>query len=132
MDPEFSAYLFGRQILKEVSIVGHRHPLSNESQMNMRHKNNTLIVQDGIPQAWFTLNPNDLTNPICIKLAVYRKSDMPIAREILDRLMSSLRQTARSRFVNRDPVSSAIFFKTQVEGFFKHLVRPNELGCFGK
>ncbi len=119
-------------LLKEVSIVGHRHPFSNESKLNARHKLKALILRGGLPAIWFTINPNDLTNPICIKLAVYRKYDIPMAREILDKLMSNLRQVARSRFINRDPVSSAIFFKTQVEAFFKHLVRPNEPGCFGK
>ena len=119
-------------LLKEVSIVGHRHPLSNESKMNARQKIKAFILRYGMPAIWFTLNPNDLTNPICLKLAVYRKHDMPMAREILDQLTSHLRRITRGRFINRDPVSAAIFFKTQIEAFFKHLVRPNQLGCFGK
>ncbi len=119
-------------LLKEVSIMGHRHPFSNESKMNSRHKCKALMLRDCVANIWFTLNPNDLTNPACIKLAVYRESDMPVARELLNSLVSHVRRTTHSRFVNRDPVSAALFFKIQIDAFFKHLVRINKTGCFGK
>ncbi len=119
-------------LLKEVSIMGQRHPFSNESKMNSRHKCKALMLRDCVANIWFTLNPNDLTNPACIKLAVYRENDMTAAKEILNNLRSHLRSITRSRFVNRDPVSAALFFKTQMDAFFKHLVRTNETGCFGR
>ncbi len=119
-------------LLKEVSIMGQRHPFSNESKMNSRHKCKALMLRDCVANVWFTLNPNDLTNPACLKLAVSRENDMADAKEILNSLTSHLRSTTRSRFVNRDPVSSALFFKNQVDAFFKNLVKTNETGCFGR
>src|SRR4051794_13026048 len=78
------------------------------------------------------LNLNNLTNPACIKLAVYHESDMSMAREILNDFRTHLRQTMRAKCLNQNPVSAATFFNSQINAFFKHLVRPNEMGCFGK
>ena len=119
-------------LLKEVSIMSHRHSFSNESKMNSRHKCKTLMLQDCVANIWFTLNLNDLTNPACIKLAVYHKSDMSMTREILNSLIFHVRQTIHSHFVNHNSVSTVLFFKIQIDAFFKHLIRVNKTGCFDK
>ena len=112
--------------------MGQRHSFSNESKLNSQHKCKTLMLWDCVANVWFILNLNDLTNSVCIKLAVYHESDVEMITEILNSLTSHLRQTSHSQFVNWDSVSAAIFFKTQMDAFFKYLVRANKTECFGK
>lgn len=81
---------------------------------------------------WFILNLNDLMNPVCIKLAVYHENNMTAAKKILNNLKFHLRSVTWSWFVNCDSVSIILFFKTQMNVFFKHLVRTNETGYFDK
>ena len=78
-------------LLKEVSIVGHRYLFLNKSKINARYKLKAFILRYGLLVIWFIINLNDLINLIYIKLIVYRKYNIPIAREILDKLMSNLR-----------------------------------------
>jgi hypothetical protein len=57
-------------LMKELSLYGSRHPLSNESRLSMRKKVWSMIVAFGLAAIWFTLNPNDITNthrtgPLC-------------------------------------------------------------------
>ncbi|KAM0269433.1 hypothetical protein ACHAQH_009738, partial [Verticillium albo-atrum] len=49
----------------------------------MRRKIKSLKVHYGIPAIWFTLNPNDITNPIKWKLAAYRTRETGNAEEFL-------------------------------------------------
>ncbi len=90
------------------------------------------MLHDCVINIWFTLNLNDLTNSACLKLAVYHENDMTDAKEILNNLMSHLKLITRSWFVNHDLVSSALFFKNQVNVFFKNFVKTNETEYFDK
>ncbi|KAK4059018.1 hypothetical protein Purlil1_14379 [Purpureocillium lilacinum] len=64
-----------KELLRSLSLYGHRQPMSREVRLNMRRKIQSLIVGYGVPAIWFTLNPNDITNPVKLRLAAYRARD---------------------------------------------------------
>ncbi|KAJ4226079.1 hypothetical protein NW757_014287 [Fusarium falciforme] len=91
--------------------------MSQESRLAMRRKIKALIIRYGIPAIWFTLNPNDITNPVKLRLAAYRKEDKAAAEATLLRALQD---------------SSAIFFHREVEMFFEHYVKVGEESVFGQ
>ncbi|EXK77373.1 hypothetical protein FOQG_17914 [Fusarium oxysporum f. sp. raphani 54005] len=116
------------QLLRSLSLYGYRQPMSRESRLTMRRKIKSLIVRYGIPAIWFTLNPNDITNPIKLKLAAYRTRETEEAEKFLRSLDQAYK---RARLAISDPVSSAIFFHREVSMFFEHYVNVGEESVFG-
>ncbi|KAM6523061.1 hypothetical protein FSOLCH5_003681 [Fusarium solani] len=64
-----------KELLRSLSLYGYRQPMSRELRLSMRHKIQALIVRYGVPAIWFTINPNDITNPVKLRLAAYRTRD---------------------------------------------------------
>ncbi|KAM6514229.1 hypothetical protein FALCPG4_015386 [Fusarium falciforme] len=117
------------RLLRSLSLYGYRQPMSRESRLTMRRKIKSLIIRYGIPAIWFTLNPNNITNPIKIKLAAYRNHETSEAEEFLRSLDQVYK---RVRLAISDPLSSAIFFHREISMFFKHYVRIGEDSIFGR
>ncbi|EJT68997.1 hypothetical protein GGTG_13394 [Gaeumannomyces tritici R3-111a-1] len=117
------------RLLRNLSLYGYRQPMSRESRLTMRRKIKSLIIRYGIPAIWFTLNPNDITNPIKLKLAAYRTRESGEAEEFLRSLDQVYK---RFRLAISDPLSSAIFFHREISMFFKHHVRIGEDSVFGR
>lgn len=118
-----------QQLLRSLTLYGFRQPMSRESRLSMRRKILSLIIHHGIPAIWFTLNPNDLTNPLKLKLAAYRGCGPEEAEELLKNLYGSYN---RIRLAVSDPVSSAIFFHREMSMFFEHYVRTGQDSVFGR
>src|SRR2546423_12912168 len=59
------------QLLQSLSLYGYRQPMSKEHRLAMRRKIKSLIIRYGIPAIWFTINPNDITNPAKLRLAAH-------------------------------------------------------------
>jgi hypothetical protein len=116
-------------LLRELSAFGYRHPLSNESRMLMRRKIKSLCLKYGMPSIWFTINPNDLNNPVKLRLAAHRKYSRQEAEEMLDKIRQGF---GYHHLSISDPVSSAIFFHREIEAFFRHYVRVGDPSVFGK
>jgi hypothetical protein len=117
------------RLLRSLSLYGLRQPMSRELRLGMRRKIKSLIVKDGIPAIWFTLNPNDITNPVKLRLAAYRTRDPDEAEVFLTELDSSYK---RMRLAISDPLSSALFFHREISMFFRHYVKVGEDGVFGR
>ncbi|KAF4332097.1 ATP-dependent DNA helicase PIF1, partial [Fusarium beomiforme] len=83
----------------------------------------------GVPAIWFTLNPNDITNPVKLRLAAYRTRDPDEAEEFLESLGNAYKRT---RLAISDPMSSAIFFHREMKLFFDHYVRVGQESVFGR
>jgi hypothetical protein len=115
-------------LMKELSLYGGRHPLSNESRLSMRKKIWSMIVAFGLTAIWFTLNPNDINNPVKLKLAAHRGRDGEAARALLRALSTSLQVTTLSV---HDPLSSTLFFFREVSLFFEHYVRVGRPSIYG-
>lgn len=107
-------------LMKELSLYGNRHPLSNESCLSMRKKIWLMIVAFSLTAIWFTLNPNDINSPVKLKFAAHRGRDDKAARALLCALSISLQVTTLSVY---DPLSSTLFFFCEISLFFEHYVR---------
>ncbi len=109
-----------KELLRSLSLYGFRQPMSRELRLSMRRKLKSLILQPGMPAIWFTLNPNDITNPIKLRLAAYRSREPAEAEAFLRSLDTAYKNT---RLAISDPISSAIFFHREVRLFFEHYVK---------
>ena len=118
-----------QSLLRELSIFGYAQPMSNDSRLEMRRKINSLCIYAGLPSIWFTINPNDINNPVKLKLAAHRDRDRQAAASLLADLYRGLEQTALS--IN-DPVSSAMFFFREISSFFTHYVRTGQDSIYGR
>ncbi|KAM4063530.1 PIF1-like helicase [Hirsutella rhossiliensis] len=112
-----------KELLRSLSLYGHRQPMSREVRLNMRRKIQSLIVGYGVPAIWFTINPNDITNPVKLRLAAYRTRDPDAAEEFLEGLGDAYK---RARLAISDPMSSAVFFHREMKLFFDHYVKVGE------
>ncbi|KAM4061528.1 PIF1-like helicase [Hirsutella rhossiliensis] len=82
----------------------------------------------GVPAIWFTLNPNDITNLVKLRLAAHRARDPDEAEAFLRDLGTAYKRT---RLAISDPMSSAIFFHREMTLFFEHYVNVGEELVFG-
>ncbi|EFZ03310.2 PIF1 protein [Metarhizium robertsii ARSEF 23] len=103
--------------------------MSRENRLSMRRKIQSLVLRHGIPAIWFTLNPNDITNPVKLRLAAYRTREPDTAEAFLKSLDKSYR---RLRLAISDPMSSAIFFHREMTLFFEHYVKVGAESVFGR
>ncbi|KAM4067871.1 PIF1-like helicase [Hirsutella rhossiliensis] len=116
------------ELLRSLSVFGHRQPMSRESRLSMRKKILSLIIRYGVPAIWFTLNPNDITNLVKLRLAAHRGRDPDAAEAFLRDLGTAYK---RARLAISDPMSSAVFFHREMTLFFEHYVRTGEESVFG-
>ncbi|RSL80314.1 hypothetical protein CEP52_017409 [Fusarium oligoseptatum] len=116
-------------LLRELSIFGHAQPLSNETRLLMRRKIQALNIWTGMPAIWITVNPNDINNPVKMKLSIHRLHDHDAAKELLTDLRGRYDRIALS---TTDPVSAAIFFHREISLFFEKYVRVGQESVFGK
>jgi hypothetical protein len=117
------------KLLSSLSLYGLRQPMSREDRLSMRRKIKSLIVRYGIPAIWFTLNPNDVTNPVKLRLAAYRSHEPEEAEAFLTSLDLMYK---RARLAISDPISSAIFFHREISMFFEHYVQTGNDSVFGR
>ncbi|KJZ68923.1 hypothetical protein HIM_11690 [Hirsutella minnesotensis 3608] len=116
-------------LLRELSIFGHAQPPSNESRLLMRRKIQAVNIWTGMPAIWITISPNDINNPVKMKLAVHRLHDYESAKELLADLRQKYDRIALSTM---DPVSSAVFIHREISLFFGKYVNPGRESVFGK
>ncbi|KAM4066668.1 ATP-dependent DNA helicase PIF1 [Hirsutella rhossiliensis] len=115
-------------LLRSLSVLGYRQPMSRESRLSMRRKILSLIVRHGVPAIWFTLNPNDITNLVKLRLAAHRARDPDEAEAFLRDLGTAYNRT---RLAISDPMNSTIFFHREMTLFFEHYVNIGEESVFG-
>ena len=116
-------------LLREISAYGFGQHMSNEQRLYMRRQIMALCLKHGMPSIWFTINPNDLTNEINIKLTAYRAKDGKEAEDLMNKFRCHI---GRIQHLVRDPVSSALFFHREVSLFFEKYVKTGESSIFGK
>jgi hypothetical protein len=116
-------------LLKSLSLYGFRQPMSREHRLSLRRKIKSLIVRYGVPAIWFTLNPNDITSPVKLRLAAYRTHNPEGAEAFLMSLDIAYK---RARLAISDPVSSAIFFHREISLFFEYYIKVGGESVFGR
>jgi len=115
------------QLLKNLSLYGHRQPISKKSRLIICRKIKSLIVRYNIPTIWFTLNPNDITNPMKLRLTTYRLQDP----NIIETFLLNFNQIyKRARLIISDPFNSALFFYKEISIFFKYYIKTGEKSIF--
>ena len=117
------------QLLQNLSLYGFRQPMSRERRLSARRKIKSMIIRRGIPAIWFTINPNDITNPVKLRLAAYRFREPGEAEAFLTNLDAAYK---RVRLAISDPVSSVEFFHRELSMFFQHYVKVGEDSVFGR
>ncbi|KDN72074.1 putative conserved hypothetical protein [Colletotrichum sublineola] len=116
-------------LIRELSAFGQRQHMSNEERLYSRRKIKSLCLKHGMPGIWYTINPNDLTNEVNMKLAAFRVADGTQAEDLMNKFR---KQVGRVQHVVRDAVSSAKFFHRELGLFFQHCVSVGEESIFGK
>src|SRR5436305_4761067 len=83
-----------------------------------------IIIWNGQPSIWLTINLNDIGNPLCYIVAGVR---IPL------KVSSVMRKKIRRITATNDPVSVARFFKIVVDAFISQIVKvgSREGGIFG-
>lgn len=90
-----------RRLLKNITAIGVQVPGSFFQKLQMRGELQVLLVCEGMPTFWLTINPSDLQNPLVLALAGIQCLIDPT-----DKVSSTIRcATATS-----DPVAVARFF----------------------
>jgi hypothetical protein len=117
------------QLLRFLSPYGFRQPMSREVRLSMRRKIKSGIIHYGIPAIWFTLNPNDITNPVKLRLAAYQVLDPEEAEAFLTELDTAYK---KARLAISDPLSSVEFFHREISMFFEHYVKVGKDSVFGR
>ena len=59
------------KLLRSLLLYGLQQLMLRELHMSMRRKIKFLIIRHGIPAIWFTLNPNNIINPVKLRLAAH-------------------------------------------------------------
>ncbi len=117
------------QLLKSLSFYGFRQPMFKKSRLSIQWKILSFIIYHGIPAIWFTLNPNDLTNPVKLKLAIYWNR-LP---EEIEMFLTNLNiNYKRIQLAISDFISSAVFFYKEISMFFEHYIKIREDSVFGR
>ena len=90
----------------------------------MRKKIKALYMQNGLPVIWFTINPNNITNAVKLRMAVYcDAASAAEAKRILNDMITLSQQRYKIQCQSiMDLVSSAIFFYCEIKKFFKHYI----------
>ena len=115
-------------LIKELSLYSIQHLLLNESRLLMRKKIWLIIVAFSLIAIWFTINPNDINNPIKLKLAAYKGRDSEAARVLLYALSILLQVTTLLVY---DPLSLTLFFFREISLFFEYYIRVRRPSIYG-
>ncbi|XP_044716325.1 uncharacterized protein HRG_09857 [Hirsutella rhossiliensis] len=92
-------------------------PLSNESRLLMRRKIQALDIRAGMPAIWITISPNDINNPVKMKLAIHRLHDYESAKELLADLREKYDRIALAPWIQLGhllPPRNILFFEKYV------------------
>jgi hypothetical protein len=113
-----------QRLQRTILTIGMQVPESFSQKLKMRSKIKGLIVRDGMPAFWVTINPSDLRNPLVLLLAgiKYTEDAFPAATAAIRHV------TATS-----NPVAVAQFFHHTCQGIFDGLLGTNsgQIGILG-
>src|SRR5204862_2666524 len=101
-------------VINNIEALGNTVPLSNQQRNIMRRNAFGMIIWNEQPAIWLMINPNDVGNPLCCRIAgVLIPINMP----------AKLRKRLLQTIVTNDPVSAARFFKIIVDAFIQNIAR---------
>lgn len=113
-----------RRLLKNITAIGVQVPGSFFQKLQMRAEIRGLLVREGMPAFWLTINPSDLQNPLVLVLAGLQcPSDSS----------TSLSSAIRCETATSDPVAVARFFHCTCKAVLDGLLgsKPADMGILG-
>ncbi len=117
------------QLLRSLLLYRFRQLISKKSRLNLRRKILSFIIYYDIPAIQFIFNPNNLINPVKLKLAVYWSCLL----EKVEIFLTSLDIVyKRIQLTISDSVSSVIFFYKEISIFFEHYIKIGKDSVFGQ
>jgi hypothetical protein len=102
------------QLLRQVHASGSKMNGSDASRSKSRQELGGIMIYNGPPQLFVTINPSDTTS---VLVAFF--SGVPIND------ISGMSWFKRAQLAANDPVASVKFFQTVINGFLHHLLRPS-------
>jgi hypothetical protein len=110
-----------RRLLRNITAIGIQVPGSFFQKLRLRGEIRGLLIREGMPAFWLTINPSDLQNPLVLLLAGAPYST--------DTATSAVRQI----IATSDPVAVARFFHTTCKAILDGLLgsKPAETGILG-
>lgn len=113
-----------RRLLKNLTAIGAQVPGSFFQKLQMRAEIRGLIVREGMPAFWLTINPSDLQNPLVLILAGVQLSTDNLSNEIA---------TVRRAVATADPAAVARFFHYTCKAVLDGLLggKPAKTGVLG-
>jgi len=111
-------------VINNIEAIGKNVPLSNQQRQMMRRDAFGIIIWNGQPSIWLTINLNDIGKPLCCIVAGVC---IPL------KISSMMRKKIRRITATNDPVTVARFFKIIVDAFISQIVKmgSREGGIFG-
>ena len=114
-----------QRLQRNIVTIGMQVPGSFSQKLKRRAESKGLIVRDGMPAFWMTINPSDLRHPLVLRLAGvdYSGDDFPSASA-----------TIRKATAIANPVAVAQFFDRTCKGIFDGLLGSNtgRVGILGQ
>ncbi|EPS29066.1 hypothetical protein PDE_04014 [Penicillium oxalicum 114-2] len=113
-----------RRLLRNITAIGVQVPGFFFQKLQMRAKIRGLLVREGMPAFWLTINPSDLQNPFDLVLA-----GVQFPTESFANLTSTVRQVAATS----DPVAVARFFHYTCKAVLDGLLgsKQTDMGILG-
>ncbi|KAJ5367173.1 hypothetical protein N7541_001114 [Penicillium brevicompactum] len=113
-----------RRLLKNITAIGVQVPGSFFQKLQMRAEIRGLLVREGMPAFWLTINPFDLQNPLVLVLAGLQCSTGT---------STSLSSAIRCETTTSDPVAVARFFHCTCKAVLDGLLgsKPADMGILG-
>ncbi|KAJ5198759.1 uncharacterized protein N7498_007876 [Penicillium cinerascens] len=113
-----------RRLLKNITAIGVQVPGSFFQKLQIRAELRGLLVREGMPAFWLTINPSDLQNPLVLVLAgVQCSSDLP----------ANVTSAIQSVTATSDPVAVARFFHCTCKAVLNGLLgsKTADIGILG-
>jgi hypothetical protein len=113
-----------RRLLKNITAIGVQVPGSYFQKLQLRAEIRGLLVREGMPAFWLTINPSDLQNPLVLVLAGVH---YPMGSS------ANLPSTVRQVTATSDPVAVARFFNYTCKAVLDGLLgsKPDDMGILG-
>jgi hypothetical protein len=113
-----------RRLLKNITAIGVQVPGSFFQKLQMRAELRGLLVREGMPAFWLTINPSDLQNPLVLVLAGVQCST---------NLSTNVTSAIRYATATSDPVAVARFFHCTCKSVLDGLLgsKTTDIGILG-
>ncbi|RHZ85965.1 hypothetical protein Glove_58g86 [Diversispora epigaea] len=116
------------ELTKNINVVGGKIMGSHQSRNLLRHEICAVIIRDGSPSLFITINPADLHSSIVM---MYAGKEIDVNTLLPENFPTA---TERAKLAHLDPTAVAKYFNVVIEKIIKFIIgyKKPEGGVFGK